>query len=172
MHGVNGDEVEIMVPIGTLVRDLGPAPTSEEVEAAILEAEREEDDGVWEVWEDEDEVAVEVEVDDEIEDQNVVKDVDEDQDEDEVVEEEEIKNTVEVEVEAPILVDIKTIGHQPLYPITSYSNTTPCTGQRFVVAKGGRGGRGNLSFVSGKNRSPQQKEKGRPGTTTRLRPQP
>lgn len=52
--------------------------------------------------------------------------------------------------DAPILVDISEVG------------------QRFCVVAGGRGGLGNFSFASGKNRSPQQRTPGRPGQTTRL----
>ncbi|MCL2496193.1 MAG: GTPase ObgE [Clostridiales bacterium] len=38
-----------------------------------------------------------------------------------------------------------------------------CEGQRAVVAKGGRGGRGNSSFASGRNKAPEYAEKGEPG---------
>ena len=38
-----------------------------------------------------------------------------------------------------------------------------CQGQRVVAAKGGRGGRGNSSFASGKHKAPQIAEKGEPG---------
>ena len=42
-------------------------------------------------------------------------------------------------------------------------------GQRFVVARGGRGGRGNLRFVTSTNRAPRNFEEGRPGETCRVR---
>ena len=38
-----------------------------------------------------------------------------------------------------------------------------CQGQRVVAAKGGRGGRGNSSFASGKHKAPEIAEKGEPG---------
>ena len=41
-------------------------------------------------------------------------------------------------------------------------------GQSVVVAKGGRGGRGNLAFVSGDNRSPVEAEAAAPGEIFRL----
>lgn len=42
-------------------------------------------------------------------------------------------------------------------------------GQRFVAARGGRGGRGNLRFVSSINRAPRQVEEGESGTERRLK---
>ncbi|AZR73274.1 GTPase ObgE [Anoxybacter fermentans] len=42
-------------------------------------------------------------------------------------------------------------------------------GQEFVVAKGGRGGRGNARFKSNKNRAPEFSEKGEPGEERELR---
>ena len=39
----------------------------------------------------------------------------------------------------------------------------------FVVARGGRGGRGNLRFASATNRAPRQSEPGHPGEERRLR---
>jgi GTP-binding protein len=45
--------------------------------------------------------------------------------------------------------------------------TTP--GQRFTVAKGGRGGRGNARFVSSTHQAPTEHEPGRPGEEKRLR---
>ena len=42
-------------------------------------------------------------------------------------------------------------------------------GQRLLVAKGGLGGRGNFSFRSGRNTSPEQFQYGRPGERFRLR---
>jgi len=41
-------------------------------------------------------------------------------------------------------------------------------GQRQVVARGGRGGRGNLRFASARNRAPQQAERGQPGERKEL----
>jgi GTP-binding protein len=40
--------------------------------------------------------------------------------------------------------------------------------QRFIVAKGGRGGRGNVHFASSTNRAPRIAEKGEPGDETDL----
>ncbi len=42
-------------------------------------------------------------------------------------------------------------------------------GQRLVVAKGGRGGRGNVHFASSRNRVPRLAERGEPGQERRLR---
>lgn len=42
-------------------------------------------------------------------------------------------------------------------------------GERFTVAQGGKGGRGNLSFKSSTNRAPRKAEKGRPGEERRVR---
>ena len=42
-------------------------------------------------------------------------------------------------------------------------------GQRLVVARGGRGGRGNVHFASSRNRVPRIAEKGEPGEERRLR---
>ncbi len=42
-------------------------------------------------------------------------------------------------------------------------------GQRFVVARGGRGGRGNARFVSSTHQAPTEHEPGRPGEERRLR---
>ncbi len=42
-------------------------------------------------------------------------------------------------------------------------------GQRFVAARGGRGGRGNASFASAMNRAPTQCEEGQPGEQQDLR---
>jgi GTPase len=42
-------------------------------------------------------------------------------------------------------------------------------GQRVLVAKGGRGGRGNARFVSSTNRAPRRVEPGEPGEEKRLR---
>ncbi len=41
--------------------------------------------------------------------------------------------------------------------------------QRFIAAKGGRGGRGNLHFVSSTNRAPRRADPGEPGEERRLR---
>jgi len=43
------------------------------------------------------------------------------------------------------------------------------TGDRLVVARGGRGGRGNRSFLSNKNRAPREAEPGHPGEEHWLR---
>jgi GTP-binding protein len=42
-------------------------------------------------------------------------------------------------------------------------------GQRFLVARGGRGGRGNARFVSSTHQAPTEHEPGRPGDEKRLR---
>jgi len=42
-------------------------------------------------------------------------------------------------------------------------------GQRFVAARGGRGGRGNARFVSSSHQAPTEHEPGRPGEEKRLR---
>jgi len=42
-------------------------------------------------------------------------------------------------------------------------------GQRFVAARGGRGGRGNARFVSSTHQAPTEHEPGRPGEEKRLR---
>ncbi len=42
-------------------------------------------------------------------------------------------------------------------------------GQRFLAAKGGRGGRGNARFASSTNRAPRRSEPGAPGEERRLR---
>ena len=42
-------------------------------------------------------------------------------------------------------------------------------GQRFTIAKGGGGGRGNSRFVSPTNRAPREVEKGRPGVRREVR---
>lgn len=42
------------------------------------------------------------------------------------------------------------------------------SGHRFVVARGGRGGRGNASFKSSTNQAPRQFQKGKPGESVTL----
>ena len=42
-------------------------------------------------------------------------------------------------------------------------------GERFVIAKGGRGGRGNLHFVTSSDQAPMRAEKGEPGEIRKLR---
>src|SRR3954469_15162092 len=43
------------------------------------------------------------------------------------------------------------------------------SGQRFTIAKGGRGGRGNARFVSSTHQTPMEHEDGRPGEEKNLR---
>ena len=43
------------------------------------------------------------------------------------------------------------------------------TSQQVVVAKGGRGGRGNMTYATSINRAPQQAQKGKPGEAFTLR---
>src|SRR5688572_14993771 len=42
-------------------------------------------------------------------------------------------------------------------------------GQRYIAARGGRGGRGNTRFATSTNRAPRQFEEGRPGEERRIR---
>jgi GTP-binding protein len=42
-------------------------------------------------------------------------------------------------------------------------------GQRFIAAKGGRGGRGNIHFVTSTDRAPLRAERGQPGQMRRVR---
>ena len=42
-------------------------------------------------------------------------------------------------------------------------------GERFLLVRGGRGGRGNARFVSSTNRAPRRTEEGQPGETRRIR---
>ena len=48
-----------------------------------------------------------------------------------------------------------------------YDFTTP--GERFVVAEGGKGGRGNARFATSTHQAPTEHEEGKPGETLRLR---
>lgn len=72
-------------------------------------------------------------------------------------------NGQEREVQVPVGTVVYDAGTGELV----HDFTTP--GERFVVAKGGRGGRGNARFATSTHQAPTEHEDGRPGEEKRLR---
>src|SRR5581483_2682391 len=72
-----------------------------------------------------------------------------------------VGNSVEVAVPVGTVVYDDETGEQ-LYDFTH-------TGETFVVAKGGRGGRGNQHFATSTHQAPTEHEPGKPGEQKRLR---
>ena len=70
-------------------------------------------------------------------------------------------NSVEVPVPVGTVVYNAETGEQ-LFDFTA-------PGQRFVVAKGGRGGRGNARFATATHQAPTEHEEGKPGEAFKLR---
>jgi len=69
--------------------------------------------------------------------------------------------TLEVEVPVGTVVYDDETGER-LYDFTK-------AGERFIAARGGRGGRGNARFATATHQAPTEHEPGRPGDTRRLR---
>ena len=68
-----------------------------------------------------------------------------------------------LEIEVPV----GTVVYDEATGARLYDFTRP--GERFLVARGGRGGRGNARFVSSTHQAPTEHEPGRPGEEHRLR---
>ena len=68
-------------------------------------------------------------------------------------------------VEVPV--PVGTVVYEDATGDRLFDFTEP--GQRFTVARGGRGGRGNARFVSSTHQAPTEHEPGRPGEEKRLR---
>ena len=51
----------------------------------------------------------------------------------------------------------------------SVARTLAVLGDRFILAKGGRGGRGNARFATSTHQAPTEHEDGKPGEERRLR---
>ena len=68
--------------------------------------------------------------------------------------------------DAEVPVPVGTIVRDAKSSVILFDFTLP--GERAVVARGGRGGRGNASFKSATNQSPRQFEKGKPGEKVTL----
>jgi GTPase len=64
-------------------------------------------------------------------------------------------------------VPVGTVVYDELSGVKLYDFTTP--GERYMVARGGRGGRGNARFVSSTHQAPTEHEPGKPGQERRLR---
>ncbi len=63
--------------------------------------------------------------------------------------------------DAVATVPVGTVVREAKSGVILFDFTLP--GERFVVARGGRGGRGNASFKSSTNQSPRQSDRGNPG---------
>ncbi len=70
-----------------------------------------------------------------------------------------------VSVEVPV--PVGTVVHDAASGEVLHDFTHP--GERFVVAKGGRGGRGNARFATSTHQAPREHEPGKPGDELRLR---
>jgi GTP-binding protein len=66
-----------------------------------------------------------------------------------------------------VAVPVGTVVYDEMTGERLFDFTEP--GQRFVAARGGRGGRGNARFVSSTHQAPTEHEPGRPGEERRLR---
>jgi GTP-binding protein len=66
-----------------------------------------------------------------------------------------------------VLVPVGTVVHSEATGARLFDFTEP--GQRFLAARGGRGGRGNARFATATHQAPTEHEPGRPGEEKRLR---
>jgi GTP-binding protein len=64
-------------------------------------------------------------------------------------------------IKIPVGTVVSNLDTQETFEITK-------VGEKILVAKGGRGGRGNFQFRSAKNTTPEQFEEGKPGQTFKL----